>query len=281
MRDSAQSFSNMKTLRLFLLTSVLALVCRGQNFEGTLEWTFKSEITDPQMRQDLADAGSDMQDAMREMQEAMNDPEMQAMMAQNPMMRQMLQQQMGAMSGMMAGGNPMANMMPKGMTARVKGAKSLMVRDNGQASLASPSEILVVDAETAYAIDRANRRYQKLPAASPDAEEDAYTITRTDETGRTLNYRTRKYLVEPTGADADSGARFEVWTTTEIDGLNPRQLARMNPGRNADFIGQLDGIPVRMDIISPEMRMTMELTSLKEESIPDSVFQLPEGFRSQ
>jgi len=271
----------MKTLRLFLLASVLTLVCRGQNFEGTLEWTFKSEITDAQMRQDMAAAGSEMQDSMREMQEAMNDPEMQAMMAQNPMMRDMIMRQMGVASAMASGGNPMDSMMPKGMTVRVKGAKSLMVREGGQVSLLTPSEVLTVDAENAYAIDRANRRYQKLPAASPDDEEETYKITRTDETGRTLNYRTRKYLVEPTGDAADAGTRYEVWTTTDIDGLNSRQLARMNPGRQAGFIGQLDGIPVRMDIIAAEMRMTMELTSVKEESIPDSVFQLPQGFRGQ
>ena len=85
----------MKTLCMifFLLASVC---CISQNFEGTMKWSMKSEITDPKLKAQMEEAQKKLNDPatqaeMKQMKEKMNSPEMKAMMDQNPQMKQQME----------------------------------------------------------------------------------------------------------------------------------------------------------------------------------------------
>jgi hypothetical protein len=289
----------MKTLKPLLFLSRLALSCLGAHaadFEGTIRWTMSIEITDPAIKKQMADAEKQMsdpkmQEQMKEAQAAMADPQMQAMMAQNPQMKAMMEQQMAMMNKAPAGGgNPMAAMFPKGMTLRTKAGKSLTVIEGGP----MPTEVLNLPAVPAsYMIDRSARAYTKLPADVPAgavSEKVNYKVTKTGETAQVIGYACTKYIVEataPTAASAaarpgsESPSRYVVWASTAVPGLDTRALAKVRfSQRGADnaFLGQIDGVPLKMEITAPEARVTMQAASIKAESLADGLFALPAGF---
>jgi hypothetical protein len=75
-----------------LALMLLVMQCYGQQFEGTVTWTMKMEVTDPKLKAEMERGQQRMSDPanqakMKEMQEKMNDPRMKAMMESNPQMK--------------------------------------------------------------------------------------------------------------------------------------------------------------------------------------------------
>src|SRR5687767_11299156 len=82
--------------QLTLSCLLFSIVCFSQNFEGTIKWSMKSEITDPKMKAQMEEAQKKLNDPatqaqMKEMKEKMNSPEMKAMMEKNPQMKQQME----------------------------------------------------------------------------------------------------------------------------------------------------------------------------------------------
>lgn len=284
----------MKLLRLVVLFVSAVLAARAADFEGTLRWTFAIEITDPALKQQMAEAEKRLADPatqaqMKQAQEALKDPQMQAMMAQNPQMKAMLEQQLAAMQQPAAGGGgPLANMFPKAVTVRTKAGKSLSVMEGG----AVPMEVLNLPAEPAsYLINRPARSFSKVPAEKPAADGAAgaptYQVTKTNETIKVLGYTATKYVVEVKAATAAAEAkaggptRYLVWASSEVPGLGGGALARMRfsqGGADNAFLKEIAGVPLKMEMSTPQARVTMQATSIQAEKLADSVFTVPAGF---
>jgi hypothetical protein len=281
----------MKTLKLFRSLALIALsgiAVHAAEFEGTIRWTMSIEITDPALKKDVADAEKKLSDPkiqaqMKMAQAAMADPKMQAMLAANPQMKAMVEQQMGSINEAQAGGvNPIAAMFPKGMVVSTKAGDSLTVIEGGP----MPMEVLNLPAVPAsYMIDRAARTYTKLPADGPAGtppEKVNYKVTKTKDTAKVIGYVCTKYIVESLTPPA-SGApsRYLVWASTEATWLDPRALAKMRFSQQAadnTFLTQIEGVPLKMEITTPEARVTMQVASMRQEPLEDSVFALPAGF---
>jgi len=278
----------MKLIRLLVLLVSLGVVSHAADFEGTIRWSFAIEITDPVMKKEMADAATQMADPkmkeeMAEAKAALADPEMQAMMAQNPQMKAMMEQQLAMMNKMQSGGgNPMENIFPKAMLLRYKAGKTLSTMEGGP----MPMEVLNLPAESAtYLINRPAKTYSKLPDEKPPGvEKSTFTVTKTAETIRILGYECVKYVVTETApaTAADGGpARYLVWASTDVPGLDTRALAKVRFGQKGEanaFLGQIDGVPLKMEITMPQARITMGAVSLKAESLADALFTVPAGF---
>ena len=145
-----------KLIPCFLL--LFALTAKAQNFEGTIKWSMKMDITDPARKAKMEEAKKRMSDPaaqarMKEMQAKMNDPQMKAMMEANPQMKT----QMEAMMKMQGG--DMSAMMPKGFTIMVKGQNTLTKMEGRPMAM----EILYLkDKDNAYHLDRQNKTYSAM-----------------------------------------------------------------------------------------------------------------------
>jgi hypothetical protein len=265
----------MKKLLLCLAAgAALTVTAFAQNFEGTITWSLKYELA--------GDTGQQMQQAQQmmndpamlaQMQAAMNNPMMQQMMAQNPQMKSMMDN--------LGRGGGMNSMMPKGVTVKIKGNSSLSIIEGGMTA----GEILTLaDKNVAYLIDRPSRTYTTLNQANAAAVAPAgrYKITKTSETTTILGYSCTKSVVEETSGRGPA-TTYIVWSTTGIAGANSRQFAQMKLTQNGDasFMAAIDGVPLRMEISSAEMKATMEATAVKKEPLADSLFALPTGFAEQ
>lgn len=232
----------------------------AQDFSGTIAWTLRVEITDPQLKQQIDAA-----------QAALSNPAIQEMLKSNPQMREMLEKQMGASTSDAAAG-----FFPKGFTLQIKGPRSLVKTEGGVAA----GDVLVqADKKTSYQIDRKARTYRRL---SDDPLKDYagdYKVTPTADTAKILGYGCRRFLVETLGSE--DKMRYSVWATNEIKGLDAASLRRLQfgEGSGAAFLAKIEGMPLKIDALTPQARLFMSAVSVKAEALPDALFVLPAGFR--
>jgi hypothetical protein len=264
----------MKALLSFFFL-LFVITTYAQTFEGTLAWSIKTEITDPKMKAKMEQAQKEMnnpanQAKMKQMQEQMNSPQMKAMLESNPQMKTQMQNAMKAMQG-----GDMSSMMPKSLHVKIKGKSSLTKMDGGIMA----AEILALnDKNKMYLLDRESKTYSLVPSGKDETTSKSHKVTKTSETTRILNYPCTKYIVEVTEHGTTVNQIF--WTTTEIKGLNAKDFFNqsLNRGGQSMYYEGLEGIPLKMELTTPQMIMVMEATELNSEKHPDSDFVIPGGF---
>lgn len=276
----------MKQLATFLAITLLTAALRAGDFEGTVTWKMKAEISDPALQAKIQAAQAqlatpEMQAKLQQAQAAMQSPQMQEMMRQNPQMKAMIERQMAAMQGpAAASGNPLGGMLPQGFTLKAKGQRSLVIVDGGIMA----GEILTLgDKDEAYRINRDEHTYKRIDQPMFDqSEAKTYKITRTGQTEKILGYTCTRCEVTAKEADDPKNEKtsYTVWVTKEIKGLDPKQLSALRVGRDRgpNFVEQLEGVPLKMEIHSPQANLTMECTAITPGALPDALFQLPAGF---
>lgn len=276
------NFNLMKRIAalLFVLTLQISWV-RAQTFEGTIRWTMKMDITDPEMKSKMEEGQKKMNDPknqaqMKEMQERMNDPKMKAMMEANPQMKA----QMEKMMKMQQGGGDMSSMMPSGYTIKIKGGNSLTVMEGG---MMDGHEVLhQEDGNKSFSLDRNAKTYSVMQTGmgkEDKASMPQVKITKTSETAKILGYTCTKYLAETTMEGRPSTQIF--WTTTDIKDIDFKKMAsqRMGQGGQPMYYDKLEGVPLKMEMSTPQGTMVMEVAEIKRGSISADEFKIPSDFK--
>ena len=274
-------------MKLTRLVGSLALAClvafsaRAAEFEGTLKWTFSVEVTDAELKAKMAEAQKEMADPAKlaQMKASLENPQMKAMMEQNPQMRAAMEAQIKMAEDAAAGkggGDMITSMMPKAMTLRTKAAKTRVITEGG----AMPMEIITRPSEPrAYLLNRPAKSFSKLPlsASEKDAKKMSYKVTKGAGTTKILGYTCEEYLVEVIHEGQTIHNR--LWATDDIAGLDTAALANARfGGDDAPYLKEVDGLPLRMEMTHPQMRLKMEAASIKAGAISDDEFEVPDGF---
>jgi TolA-binding protein len=267
----------MNKLHFLLVLASTSTVC-AQTFEGIVRWKMSMEISDPALKAKMAEAERQMnspetQAQLKEMEAKMNDPEMKKMMDQNPQMKAAMESQIKMMKG---GGGGMDAMMPKGMILKVKGANLVTLVEGG---MADGMEMLHLKDQAPVRINRKDMTYSKMPQGqgqagpAPEAK-----VTKTSETMKLLGYNCTKYIVEIT--EAGRPIKQTMWATTEIKDIDLKALSRQGMGQGQQmFYEKVEGVPLRVEVASPQGNMVMEVTDIKREKLNDADFVIPAGFK--
>jgi hypothetical protein len=270
----------MKKIALFFMIAC-SFTLKAQSFEGIIKWTIKSDITDPAAKAQLENARKKMNDPanqaeLKEMQARMNDPEFKAMLEANPQMKAQVE---SAMKMMQSGGD-MSDMMPKGMTVKVKQQNALTKIEGG---VMDNTEMLYLhDKNQAYRIDRQSKTYSVLPQVSDtDTKKPEVKVTKTNETTRILNHTCTKYIVESTDPGNTMHMQQFFWTTTEIKDFDLKSFAhhRMGKDQPALFYEQIAGVPLKIEMRHPKGTMVMEVVDIKRQPLNAVDFTVPSGFK--
>jgi len=267
----------MKNLILFFL-SFITFAGHTQTFEGTIRWTMNLEITDPQIKAQMAEAQKQLNDPeaqaqLKELEEKMKDPEMKKMMEQNPQIKAAME---NAMKSAKTGGAPptMDNMMPKGMIIKIKASNMLTLMEGG---MTDGMEVLQKGGQAPVRINRHDKTYSKLPDGNP-AEEAKVKVISTGETIKLLGYTCEKYVVE-----MDQGSQQAtqiVWATTEIKDIDIKTLSGQRTGQGQPlFSDKIAGFPMRIEVAAQQGNMVMEVAEIKREKLSDNIFVVPSGFK--
>lgn len=266
----------MKKLVLVLVTTFLVMAGRAQTFEGVIHWSMKMDITDPKMKAQLEEAKKKASDPanqakMKELQAKMDDPQFKALMEQNPQMKA----QMEAALKVMQGGDVNA-MMPSGIVVKMKGANTLTSIQGG---IMDKTEVLhVADRDVSYTINHATKTYMVMKHNAEAEEKKSPKITKTAETQKILGYTCTKYVIEQTSHDGKA-VNTNYWTTTDIKDVDLKALAKQQTNQSQSFIfPEVDGVPLKIEVMMPQGNMTMQCTEFKKESVPASTFVLPSGY---
>lgn len=269
----------MKKLTIFL-TLVTALTVKAQSFEGTIRWAMSMEFSDPALQAKMAAAQEQMNDpevqaAIKELEAKMKDPETKKMMEQNPQIKAAME---SAMKSAQRGGAPegMDNMVPKGMTMKVRGASMSTIIEGG---VMDGMEMLMREGQPAVRINRKDQTYSKLPEGKPGADTKV-TATKTSETTKILGYTCAKYVVQMT-AEGQTVNQI-MWTTTEIKDVDMKSFARQ---RNAQgqpmFSERVEGFPLKIEVANPQGKMIMEVAEIKREKLSSDDLTVPAGFKEK
>ena len=261
---------------LFLAALFCSAIAQAQNFEGIVKWSFSMEITDPATKAKMEEAQKKMKDPanqkkMKEMEAKMNDPEFKKMMDANPQMKA----QMEAAMKMSQSGD-MSAMMPKSMELHIKNMNTLSKMEGG---VTDKMEILTLkDKNLSYRLDRASKTYSILPTSSSSPATEIETkVTKTSETAKILNYTCTKYIIEYT-THGRKGQQI-LWATTEIKDFDMKNMARQGGNGQHFYFDKVDGVPLKMEMTSPEGKMTMQVLEIKRQSLPASEFELPADYK--
>jgi hypothetical protein len=269
----------MKNILICILSS-FAIFAHAQSFEGTIRWSFKCEIADPATKQKMEHAQSQMSDPknqaqMKEMEEKMKDPQFQQMMEQNPQLKAQMEK---VVAGLKTGGG-IESMMPKAFVIKTKNGSSLTKIEGGMME----SEILYLkEKDQKYSIHRDAKTFSTLSKSQNNGKEEKpqVKVTKTKETAKILNYTCTKYIVESTATDGKSIKTPQfIWTTTEIKDIDQKSLANSSVGRGQNIMYDgIEGIPMRVEMKTKEMNMTMEVAEIIREKLSNSDFAIPLGF---
>jgi len=252
----------------------------AQSFEGTIKWSMKMDFTDPNQKAKIEEAQKKMNDPanqakMKEMQAKMNDPQFKAMMDNNPQMKA----QMEAAMKMMQGGD-ITSMIPKGVTTEIKGLNTLTKMEGG----AFTHDILhLADKNQTFSIDRTNKTYSLMTMPqneNKDASDATVKVTKTSETQTLLGYNCTKYIVEYT-ENGRSMTQY-LWATPDIKGIDFKAMAKQNAaasGGRRMYFDKVDGVLLKVEMKTPEVNFTMEVTELKRQSLPASDFSIPSDYK--
>lgn len=266
----------MKKLLYILLFSMT--FAKAQDFEGVITWKISMEITDPKTKAQMEEAQKKMSDPkqqaqMKEMMDRMNDPQVKAMMESNPQMKAQLEKAL-----QMAQGGDLTSLVPTGYTIKIKNQNTLVSMEGGM--MANTEMLFLKDKNTTYRIDRENKTYSKLPQVTSKQDNQIETkVTKTTETEKILDYTCTKYIVDVTTNGKTMQQYF--WTTTAIKGIDFKSLAhqRVADEKQALFYDKVDGLPLKMEMTTPQGSMVMVVTGLKKQSLPASDFTIPSGFK--
>jgi hypothetical protein len=269
----------MKQIVLSFLM-LLSVSVFAQNFEGTISWSLKMEITDPAKKAKMEEAQKKMSDpaTQAKMKEQMkmhedkmkNDPQYKAMMESNPQFKAQMDQM-----AQMQGGD-INSLMPTGFALKMKNQNSILKIEGG---IMAGEFLHVVDGDKNYMINHSSKTYSVLPsnAANQPAKQDV-KVTKTGETIKILNYTCTKYNVETTfGGKAVTQV---IWATPEIKDIDVKTLSKQGIGNRGSFFYEgIEGFPLKAEMNSPDGKITVEVKEIKRESLPASLFAVPADYK--
>ena len=272
----------VRGLAFGVLAALSLPVARAADFEGSIQWSFKAEVTDPEMKKKMAEAQAQLADPAKlaEMKAMLENPQMKAMMEQNPEMKAAMEAQIklaeDAASGK-SGGDLISAALPKAMILKTKAGNTSMQLEGGM----MPMEVISrKEPAESVKIDRKAKTFSRLPAdkAKTSAEQAAHKVTKTGATTKILGHTCEQYLIETTKDGKTMVGVF--WATNDIPGLNASSLSQagLSGGGTDAFMREIDGVPLRMEMTLPEMTLKVDAVSVRAGAVPDSTFEIPAGF---
>ena len=134
------------------------------------------------------------------------------------------------------------------------------------------------DSNQLYKIDRQAKTYSRF---SPDTPKLALpdslkpVIEKTKEAQSIQGYPCKKYIVHLNRRDTSMLQIFWVTTAIKIKGMEHLR----GPGGKEVFYAGMDGIPLRVEVLSREMKLMIAATSIKK-GLPDTgMVKIPAGFK--
>ncbi|HSZ72879.1 MAG TPA: DUF4412 domain-containing protein [Cytophagaceae bacterium] len=266
-----------KNIALLLCTVLLTMVqSMAQTFEGYIKYAFVVDLGAENSAKMAAASENmntpEMKAQLDAMKQKMNDPEFKKMMDSNPQFKA----QMEAMMAMSSTGNndsPGKNsLLPKDIIISFKNGNSLY-KMNGGTSVLVGDVLYLKDKDQSYQIFKERKTYKIVPKG--EQKKSTAIVTKTGETLQLLGHPCTKYIVK------DGETNMNIWATTDLKNLYD-QMKKASVGKERNlYMEQIDGIPLKVERKSKDMRFTMEVIELKEQVQNSTDFAIPTDYTEE
>ena len=267
----------MKILGIYASFILVTFSAFSKNFEGTIKWKISMEIKSPKMKSQMEAYKKQMEDPnfrdqLKEMEAQMKDPQMQQLFEANPQ----LKAQMTKMMEVSQSGD-IHDMIPKEMTVKTKNQDVVLQVEGG---MAKGETLFLSGKNETYLVDRKNKTYSLLQDDDKSIEQKQphIKVTKTENSKTILGFSCNHYLMEFSRQGVS--VTQSVWTTTSIDGINLKPLANQKFGKQDPFFfnEKIDGIPLMVEVNTPDAEMRVEVFEIKKESLSKEIFEIPSDF---
>src|SRR4030095_12964544 len=100
------------------------------------------------------------------------------------------------------------------------------------------------------------------------------------ETARILNYNCTKYIAD---VKSEKGTNMQqiFWATKDLPGIDFKNMSKQRMGNSSQrmWYAEIDGVPLKVEMKTPQGNMIMEATEIKKQSLSSSDFAIPAGFQ--
>lgn len=256
----------MKNILATMIILCVVCILHAQTFEGTITWTFKSDI------KLSGDQHEKMMEAKKQFEQQMSNPEFKKQLEQNPKLKEMMEQQMKAFENM-ENGSPL---LPEKMVVKIKG-------NNSRTIMNEYKEILFIGTERkTYELNPKNKTYSEIPDSKATNENmPEISVTKGNETATIAGHSCQKYIVSFEGKGRAEQVNQFIWATKDLAGLDPLFFEKSSRGnQNMKFyFEKIEGIPLRIETKTPEGSLLIEVSEIKKSTLPESDFKIPAEFR--
>jgi hypothetical protein len=158
----------------------------------------------------------------------------------------------------------------------------ITLKQKGQWSVASLHGSFMGDIDNLYLGDKKERyevmhKMKSYKMLKPGVKErpESPKITKTNETATIAGYNCTKYVVVTAATVTTS-----YWATTELSGVDVDWMYAMSNSAAAFIYPEIEGIPMKMEMIQPKQTVVVEVVEVSKEPLPDSVFQIPSDYKN-
>ncbi|MCK4299443.1 MAG: DUF4412 domain-containing protein [Planctomycetes bacterium] len=139
-----------------------------------------------------------------------------------------------------------------------------------------------LDLGKTYNLIPAQKLYMEMPIPKPPAQpagqEPAVTVSKTQETKKIGKYTCTRCDVTV------GGETLKFWITEDVDLGGEltdywKATSQDQPPKMAQEMSKVKGFPIRMEMPSPQGPIVGTVTTVKKQDIPDSMFEVPEGYQ--
>ncbi len=139
-----------------------------------------------------------------------------------------------------------------------------------------------LDLGKTYNLIPAQKLYMEMsvpkPPAQPAGQELVVTVTKTAETKKIGKYTCTRCDVTV------GGETLKFWITEDVDMGGEltdywKATGQGQPPKMAQEMSKVKGFPIRMEMPSPQGTVGSTVTTIKKQDVPDSMFEVPEGYQ--
>jgi hypothetical protein len=164
------------------------------------------------------------------------------------------------------------------LTMKVKGTAIITVINGG---VMNGMEMWFMDNDMKIVrVMRQQQMFVVLPPEAIAAAEKAVEtgkFIKTGETTKILNYTCTKYAGETKSNGVTT--KVSIWTTTAISDALKVLSHQPDPFGNPKLPAGVEGVPLKIEKVSPSGTSTMEVTALKNEKLDAEEFKIPASFK--
>jgi len=140
-----------------------------------------------------------------------------------------------------------------------------------------------------YQLAPQNKMYMEMPVTKLGSQiEDQLqvTVTKSDETKKIGNYNCTRYDLTVKGVPGmpADGVTTQYWVTTDVDVLDEYTKFSDTQGHSesaklGDAMAKIKGFPIQIERTTPMGKVTMTVTTVKKQDVPDSMFEVPADYQ--